>query len=128
MRPRRRAGEISEIYNGHTIEAMPTPTPPIQRKKISEVDDQLSAQPIEQINKKNEAASNPFLRPNRSLVVPASRQPSIAPTMAELTNQPSINEERVNLWTIKSLAPDITNRSYPKSSPPSVEAKQQNSK
>jgi len=41
--PRSRDGEISGIESGHTIDAMPTPTPPIRRKEISAAADRAMA-------------------------------------------------------------------------------------
>ena len=37
---------------------MPTPTPPIHRKKIKETEDHAKPQPTEQANKKNEAVNS----------------------------------------------------------------------
>ena len=111
MRPRSCGGEISEIYNGQTIEAMPTPTPPSQRKKISDDVDQARPQPSEQAIRKIEATSSVRFRPNRSLDTPAAMLPTMQPTMAELTNQPSINDDIWNCATIRSLVPEMTNRS-----------------
>ena len=90
---------------------MPTPTPPVQRKKINEAGDHARPQPTEHASRKNEEITNTFWRPKRSLAVPAIMQPSIAPTMAELTNQPSIKADKWKRWTIKSLAPEMTNKS-----------------
>jgi len=99
------------MYSGQTIEAMPTPTPPIQRKKINDVVDHASPQPAEHARSKTEATTSTFLRPNRSLLVPASKQPNMAPTIAELTNHPSIRVDNWKCWTIRSLAPEMTNKS-----------------
>ena len=53
--PRRRGGVISEMYNGHTIEEMPTPKPPIQRKKIKEAVDHAIEHPTEHASRKTAA-------------------------------------------------------------------------
>ena len=49
------------MYKGQTIEAMPTPTPPIQRKKISDAVDHASPQPREQASRKADATTSAFL-------------------------------------------------------------------
>ena len=49
---------------------MPTPTPPIQRKKISEEVDHAKPQPTEQTRRKPEDNNRIFLRPKRSLRSP----------------------------------------------------------
>jgi hypothetical protein len=93
------------------MDAMPTPTPPIHRKKINEAVDHASPHPTEHAKRKAEATKRTFFRPKLSLAVTAAKHPSMAPTIAELTNQPSIRVESLKCATIKSLAPEITNRS-----------------
>ena len=72
---------------------MPTPTPPIQRKKISEPVDHASPQPTEQASRKNEATISTFLRPKRSLTVPGAKAAEHRPDHRR-TDEPAFHQRR----------------------------------
>ena len=59
-----------------------------------------------------------FLRPKRSLSVPASEAPTMQPISTLETAQPCITSSSSNRSVRKPMTPEITPVSYPKSKPP----------
>ena len=68
----------------------------------------LSAQPIADTEKRNAAMSMVFLRPRKSLSMPATRTPTMEPMSAQPTYQPSRPVERPNCIFTTSVVPEIT--------------------
>lgn len=116
--PRIADGETSEIYMGETIEATPTPTPPISLYKTSSLKELQSAQPKAEIKKKKADKIKILFLPNRSDNSPANNTPITHPTKAELTNHPSCTASNLNCSCTKDMVPEITAVSNPNKKPP----------
>ena len=84
-------GITSATYIGERTETAPTDNPPIMRKKINKNEVVAIADPIHE-RAKNKATTirTPF-RPNRSVRTPEIKEPTMAPTINELTPQPNCN-------------------------------------
>ena len=88
MRPRMRAGLISAIYIGLVIEAAPTANPQMIRKMTNWVRLLGTAVPMAETKNRTAERISTFLRPHRSLRVPASQAPSPHPRRVQLAAQP----------------------------------------
>ncbi len=87
--PRLAPGEISEMYIGESIEAVPTAIPP---KNLNETKTQsfaARAEPIAETKKMRAAALSVFLLPKMSPGFPESITPMIQPMSRLLTVHPS---------------------------------------
>ncbi|MCY1551979.1 hypothetical protein D9M68_883470 [compost metagenome] len=100
------------------MDATPIPSPPMILKEMSVVVPDAAMQPIEETRKNRAARSITFLRPYRSLKVPAAATPMMQPNRAQLTNQPSMAVSNRNWFTTKESTPDITAVSKPNRKPP----------
>src|SRR5689334_12095664 len=89
LRPRTEAGEISAMYMGLNIEAIPTPIPAAKRMAIKTVSEPDKAMPIDDNANTMAAVIKPGLRPKRSANAPAIRQPAIQPNASEPVRKPS---------------------------------------
>jgi hypothetical protein len=108
---------------GARTEAIPTPNPPTRRAAIRIVNVGGIVDPTAEI-KNNQAAKDKIgLRPNRSLNVPATKAPNIAPTRAELPNHPTYNLLRENCPSTRLKVPEITAVSKPNKIPPNEATK-----
>ena len=100
--PRRFAGEISAMYSGESIEAMPMPVPPTNRATTRCHGAVGIADPMAQSVNSTADRSSTFLRPKRSLNVPAIAEPIKHPISAELTIHPVINFDSWN-WSLQLI-------------------------
>ena len=74
-RPRMAAGATSAIYNGESIEAVPTAKPPNRRAITNSVRFRGKAAPMAETANSRAASNKIFFRPKRSLkVLPARRR------------------------------------------------------
>src|ERR1700759_4356696 len=106
------------MYNGTTLDAMPMPVPPRNLATITNDKPGINAHPAaENINNAAES-NNRNLRPNRSLNSPEQATPTIQPTNADKTNQPSWAAVNVNCFSMRGNTPDTTAISKPKRKPP----------
>lgn len=124
MRPRIRAGVISAMYIGDASEATPTPTPPRMRNTTKTQNRCGNAVPTAEARNSTPASTSVFLRPNRSLNTPASRQPTTQPSSAQAAAQPLSAGLRAKCACKKPMAPEITAVSYPNKRPPSAATRQ----
>src|SRR5665647_3611320 len=124
IRPRICAGEISAIYIGDSIDAIPTPMPAqnLEAIKISLVGENAIAK--EERAKMAAAVNKPGLRPYLSETTPATRQPMIAPNARLPVANPSQYALRANCFCKKGNAPEITAKSNPNKLPPKAEIKE----
>ena len=76
------------------------------------------AQPMAERLNINAAKSMAFLRPRRSLIIPAEATPAIDPIRAQPTYQPSCIVSSPNWEVTIDVVPEITAVSYPNSIPP----------
>jgi len=113
IRPRICAGEISAIYKGDNIDAIPTPAPAknLAIIKISLVG--AIAIAIEERANKDAAVNRPGRRPYFSATHPATRQPAIAPKARHPVVKPSQYSFKPNCSFKNGNAPDITAKSKP---------------
>ncbi|GMA51407.1 hypothetical protein GCM10025857_27640 [Alicyclobacillus contaminans] len=78
-RPRMRAGEISEMYIGETMEATPIPSPPINLDSTNIATEFAAAQPRLEMTNSTPANRRTGFLPARSLRNPATSTPIMAP-------------------------------------------------
>ena len=78
------------MYIGESIEAMPMPVPPTNRATTRCHGARGIAEPIAQSVNSTAANSRIFLRPKRSLNVPAMAEPNRQPISAE-TDDPTLH-------------------------------------
>ena len=111
--PLKCAGEISAIYIGDSMEAMPTPIPAqnLDAIKISLVGEKAIAK--DERAKITAAINNPGLRPYLSATIPATTQPAIAPNARLPVAKPSQYSFSSNCFCRKGNAPAITAKSNP---------------
>src|SRR6266446_1901222 len=117
-RPRRPAGAISVIYIGHTTEALPTATPPNQRKNNSAYQFQATAQPAAETKKRTASTARTGRRPHRSAGRPASKEPTIVPISALDTVKPRKKLLSWKTFCKDSVVPEITAVSKPNKNEP----------
>ncbi len=122
MRPRSRAGAISAMYAGAMTDAIPMPTPAMNRQIARSKADQAIADRIEEA--KNSTAPNTMtrVRPHRSARRPPDHAPSAQPRRAIATTSPVTAESRSNCPSIAATAPLMTELSNPKRKPPTAAA------
>ena len=106
--PRTSAGETSEMYTGETIDTMPMPKPPMMRNITNCVKSAHRAQPIADMENSTALMNMVFLRPRKSLSIPAHRTPIIEPIRAQPTYQPSRPVDSPNCVLTISVVPEIT--------------------
>ena len=88
-RPRDCGGAISAIYIGETTEAPPMASPPIKRKRISEIQSQAKPQPTAETKKSTARTNRVRLRPIRSAHLPTAIEPGMVPIKALATENPN---------------------------------------
>ena len=93
---------------GETMETTPMPKPPIMRYTTSWVKSPHRAQPMAETENIRAAMSIVFLRPRKSLSMPATRTPTMEPIRAQPTNQPSMPVDRPNWAFTISVVPEMT--------------------
>src|SRR5690242_6529846 len=121
MRPLMLAGDISAMYMGDSIDAMPTPRPPMMRKNTNQNSWCERPTPIAEMpNRKADNISPGFL-PYRSEIDPAIRHPAIQPRYRLLTAKPLPHSLRWKYGVMNGSAPEITEISKPNNSPPRAE-------
>src|ERR1044072_6579020 len=121
VRPRTDAGEISAIYMGLNMEAIPTPIPAAKRMAIKTVSEPDRAIPIDDKANTIAAVITPSLRPKGSAHAPAISQPAIQPNASEPVRKPSHQAVKPKVVRKKGNAPEITAKSNPNKYPPSAE-------
>jgi hypothetical protein len=114
-------GDNSAIYIGDNIDAIPTPTPARQRKAMKEFLPSARAIAIEEMKNMSAANKSPGLRPYRSEMLPAIRQPKMHPIASDAVAKPSQYSSSPKLSFKKGNAPEITAKSKPKRYPPSAD-------
>src|SRR5688500_9197911 len=111
--PRTFAGEISAMYIGHSIDAIPTPIPAAKRISIKKVRPGENAIAMEETAKIKAASIRPRLRADLSANLPAIKQPAIHPKAKEPVKKPSHQASSINCTFRNGKAPDITAKSNP---------------
>ena len=127
-RPLILGGANSEMYNGASTDAIPTPIPPMSLATISKVNDGGKVDPNAEMKNKKAATISTGLRPYLSLIAPAISAPAIAPTSAELANQPTSILSSPKYPSTILKVPDITAVSNPNNTPPNEATKQTSAK
>src|SRR5687768_8460854 len=82
-------GEISAMYKGLSIEAIPTPMPAANRIEINMARPSENAIPNEEAANTRAESINPGLRPYLFAMKPAIKQPIIHPKASEPVKKPS---------------------------------------
>src|SRR5215210_5213268 len=123
LRPRIFAGDISAMYIGLNIEAIPTLIPAAERIVKKTGSDEENAMPNDEAVKMRAAVISPGLRPRRSESLPAIRQPTIQPRAREPVKNPSETGVSPNAVRRKGRAPEITAKSKPNKYPPNADIK-----
>src|SRR5687768_9265696 len=113
LRPRMDDGEISAMYMGDSIEAIPTPIPAINRMSEKMDNPGARAMPREDRAKMPAAIINPGRRPRRSANEPATKHPTIQPNAKVPVRKPSHQAFKLNSARKKGNAPAITAKSNP---------------
>ena len=93
---------------GETMDTTPMPKPPIIRYTTSWEKFPHTAQPMAETENIRAAMNIVFLRPRKSLSMPATITPMIDPMRAQPTNQPSRPVDRPNWALTISVVPEIT--------------------
>jgi hypothetical protein len=114
------AGDISDIYSGDSMEAAPTPTPPIIRARTKKVKFDANKHPIAEMANKKAVITSAFFRPILSATYPAVKAPRIQPRIALDTAHPFNEGVSENFVSINPMAPEITAVSYPNKKPPNA--------
>jgi len=113
-------GAISAIYMGDTIEARPTPNPPIILNTLKTPIEGANAVKIVERPNNTDEKNNAFFLPKRSQIVPPNMAPKMQPIWALLITKPRLAPERLNSCFINITAPDIIEISYPNKNPPTA--------
>ena len=106
------------MYIGQTTDALPTATPPNQRKNKSAYQFHANAQPAAESTNKTANTLNTGRLPQRSAGRPASNEPTIVPIRALETVKPSKKSESLKTARSDSFVPEITAVSKPNKNDP----------
>ena len=121
-RPRAAGGEISAMYIGAVMLAIPIATPTTERptRRTGKFPARPSA--TDPATKMAPDATIVFLRPKNSLQRPPASAPTMAKAMVTLTASSSSQLWSPHSSWMISIAPDTTPVSYPKRKPPIAES------
>ena len=110
-RPRRRAGAISAMNIGETVEARPTPIPPMKRQTTKTTMWSERAHPAAEAMKRTPASMRVRRRPIASAIQTPASGPKGQPRMALPITMPVQVGESENWRSRKMIAPEMSERS-----------------
>jgi len=103
-----RDGDISEMYNGVTSDAIPIATPTAILPKISRLTSGAVAVPTAPRAKIIAATMMTFRRPKWSDKSPPRAAPITAPISTALITKPTVKSDKTKSCLMKRIAPEIT--------------------